>query len=79
MRSGTKKTIELQETCVRLLTICLNQNVDFAKKIALEYDCFNEFKNSYINIFKNHVEKKTISKKKPIWNTRKSNLKKNAF
>jgi hypothetical protein len=45
MRSGTKKTIELQETCVRLLTICLSQNVDFAKKIAMEYDCFNEFKN----------------------------------
>ena len=45
LRSGTKKTIELQETCVRLLTICINQTVDLAKKIALEYECFNEFKN----------------------------------
>jgi hypothetical protein len=45
MRSGTKKTIELQETCVRLLTVCLNQSIDFAKKIALEFDYFNDFKN----------------------------------
>ena len=45
MRSSTKKTIELQETCVRLLTVCLNQSQDFAKKIALEFDYFNEFKN----------------------------------
>lgn len=45
LRSGTKKTIELQETCVRLLTVCVNQSVDFAKKISMEYDCFNEFKN----------------------------------
>jgi hypothetical protein len=45
MKSSTKKTVELQETCVRLLTLCVNQSIVFAKQIALEYDHFNNFKN----------------------------------
>ena len=45
MKSSTKKTVELQETCVRLLTLCVNHSAAFAKQIALEYDYFNTFKN----------------------------------
>ena len=45
MKSSTKKTVELQETCVRLLTLCVNQSITFANQIALEYDYFNNFKN----------------------------------
>ena len=45
MKSGTKKTIELQETCVRLLTLCIQQHISFAKQIALFYDYFNNHKN----------------------------------
>ena len=45
MKSSTKKTVELQETCVRLLTLCVNQSASFAKQIALEYDYFNTYKN----------------------------------
>ena len=45
IKSSTRKTLELQETCVRLLTLCVNQSASFAKQIALEYDYFNNFKN----------------------------------
>ncbi len=45
MKSSTKKTLTLQETCVRLLTVCVQESAVFARKIALEFDCFNVFKN----------------------------------
>lgn len=45
MKSSTKKTLTLQETCVRLLTLCVQESAAYAKKIALEYECFTVFKN----------------------------------
>lgn len=45
MKSSTKKTLTLQETCVRLLTVCVQQSADYAKQIAFEYEYFNIYKN----------------------------------
>ena len=45
MKSTTKKTLKIQETLVRLLTLCVSNNVELAKLIALEYNYFNDFKN----------------------------------
>jgi hypothetical protein len=45
MKSSIKKTIVLQEKCVRVLTLCIEFNSTFAKRIAIEHNYFNEFKN----------------------------------
>jgi hypothetical protein len=44
-KSSTPKNQKLQETCLRLLTAIVNQNVELAKQIAVEYGYFNEHKN----------------------------------
>ncbi len=45
MKSSTKKTLTLQETCVRLLTLCVQESAVFAKKIATDFEYFSVFKN----------------------------------
>lgn len=45
MKSSTKKTLTLQETCVRLLTFGVQFSPEYARQIALEYDCWNVYKN----------------------------------
>ncbi len=45
MKSSTKKTLTLQETCVRILTIGVQFSPEYAKQIALEYECWNVYKN----------------------------------
>lgn len=37
--------IPIQETCVRLLTLCVQHNFDLAKQISSEFNYFNETKN----------------------------------
>ncbi|CAF0751073.1 unnamed protein product [Brachionus calyciflorus] len=39
------QTIPIQETCVRLLTICTQHNFDHAKQISSEFNYFNDTKN----------------------------------
>ena len=45
MKSSTKQALQLQETAVRLLTLCVQHGADFAKQIAVEYEFFNVYKN----------------------------------
>ena len=41
----SKNVIGLQEMCVRILTLVVQESSDCAKKIALEFDYFNQHKN----------------------------------
>jgi hypothetical protein len=44
-KSFTKKAITTKETCVRLLTLCVQQSFAYAKQIATEFNYFNDYKN----------------------------------
>lgn len=44
-KSFTKKAVNIKETCVRLLTLCVQHNMALAKQVAVEFQHFNEHKN----------------------------------
>lgn len=45
LKSNSPKTMDLIETCVRILTLCVNHSINYANQIAVEYNHFNEHKN----------------------------------
>lgn len=42
---SNNNSVLIQETCVRLLTLCVQQSFEYAKQVAVEFNYFNEKKN----------------------------------
>ena len=53
----------VQETCVRLLTLCVQQSYEYAKQIAVEFNYFSEKKNwleKFLHMSKSDLREMTI-------------------